>query len=199
MCSYDTPEEAHAVYLKMTEERNKEYITPVDFIEGEIWKEVVGYDGRYWVSNFGRVKNLDHMHTGLESLMALQRNKNGYITVHLRPKLMKVHILVWVAFKGDYDRKTTQLNHIDLDKDNNRLDNLENIFVRENQSHSQQKIHNKTMMGCYLHKSKGKWTAQISIHGKQTYLGDYATQEEAHTRYLQEVERIGETNKYSYK
>jgi len=197
--TYNTPEEAHAVYLKMTEDRNKEYIRPVDFIEGEEWREVAGYDGRYWVSNLGRIKNMNQRHTGLESLMPPHRNKDGYYTIHLRPKNHKLAVLIWVTFNGEYDRKKNQVNHKDLDKSNNRLDNLECIYVRENQCHSQQKIHNKTMMGCYFDNNKRKWIALISEGGKQRYLGAFSTQEEGHDRYLQEVEKIGETNKYSFK
>lgn len=199
--SYDDPEMAHQVYLQMTAERNKTTLISIEPIEGEEWKPIEGYgfNGRYWVSNKGRVKNMDYRHTGQESLMtATKQVSGGYYKVHLRPRLLPVHKLVWMAFKGEIP-ENKEINHKDFDKSHNWFENLEVVFTRENQSHSQQKIHNKTMMGCFARKDKGTWIAQISDHGKQRYLGDFKTQEEAHDRYLQEVSAIGETNKYSYK
>ncbi len=195
---YETPEEAHAVYLALTIDRNKERLTPVDFIEGEIWK-IFPKDNRYSISSFGRIKCNDFRHTGIESLLKLKKEKSGgYYSVHIRPRIYKVHRLVWDIFMGEYDTRKKQVNHIDGDKSNNRLDNLELVYIRENQSHSQQKIHSKTKTGCYFQGHINKWVAQISYNGKQRYLGSFLTQDEAHQRYLQEVASIGETNKYSY-
>lgn len=195
--AYDDPEHAHRVYLELTRERNKTTLIPIIPIDGEEWRDIKGHEGRYLVSNYGRVKNTDYRHTGQESLMTLQVTKWGYCHVHLRPQTGIVHRLVWEAFMGKIP-DIMEINHKDGNKQNNRLDNLEVVYVRENQSHSQQKIKNKTTIGCWQRKNGGSWVAQISINGKQKYLGDFATQEEAHQRYLQEVERIGETNKYSF-
>lgn len=196
--AYDDPEHAHRVYLELTRERNKTTLIPIIPIDGEEWRDIKGHEGRYFVSNFGRVKNADYRHTGQESLMTIQITPFGYCHVHLRPKTGRVHRLVWEAFMGKIP-DNMEVNHKDGNKQNNRIENLEIVYTRENQSHSQQKLKGKTITGCYYRKDINKWVAQITYGGKQYNLGTFKTQEEAHQRYLQEVERIGETNKYSFK
>jgi hypothetical protein len=196
--AYDDAELAHKAYLELTRERNKTTLIPILTIEGEEWRDIKGHEGRYLVSNCGRVKNTDYRHTGQESLMTIQITNFGYCHVHLRPKTGRVHRLVWEAFIGKIPTGM-EINHKDGNKQNNHIDNLEVVYTRENQSHSQQKIYNKTMTGCYPRKNKETWIAQISVNGKQKYLGDFKTQDEAHQRYLDEVCAIGETNKYSFK
>ena len=56
----------------------------------EIWKDAVGWEGIYQVSNFGRVRSLDRVVYGKYSrhckgqLLVLRYDKDGYLTVHLR-------------------------------------------------------------------------------------------------------------------
>ena len=88
-------------------------------MQEEIWKEVKGYEGLYWVSNLGRVKskrkilkpiNGEYLHVGL--------SKNGI------QKTLYVHRLVAEAFiENAYNY--THINHIDENKYNNNIDNLE--------------------------------------------------------------------------
>ena len=196
--SYDDPQQAHDVYLKMSEEKTMRFIIPVTFMEGEEWRQIDGFNNRVMVSNYGRIKCNDYRKSGRESLMAQQITKFGYSLVHLRPRAFAVHTLVWRYFVGNYE-KPYELNHKDLKKQNNRLDNLELVYTRENQSHSQQKIYNKTDIGCYWDKRKEKWIALIWYDKKQHYIGAFENRDTAHWAYLNAVNNLGETNKYSYK
>lgn len=97
----------------------------------EIWKTAV-YDGEpyegFEVSNWGRIKSLNYNHTGKPELMNPVANKYGYLVVHLSKnreyKMCRVHRLVAETFIPNPDN-LPQVNHIDENKENNRVDNLE--------------------------------------------------------------------------
>lgn len=102
----------------------------------EEWKKIV-IDGRetyYSISNFGRVRN-DSRGTFLKG----SEGNTGYQMVHLRYSIDKkcsVHRLVMKAFCPREDCDELQINHIDGNKMNNRLDNLEWSTALENMRHS---------------------------------------------------------------
>ena len=121
---------------------NEEFIKSVS-LEGEIWKDVVGYEGYYVVSNLGRIATLSHtvsftsVYNGVEVkktfntkqyLRKLHRGKYGYMECTLRDskriKLMKVHRIVAEAFIPN-SQSLPSINHKDEDKTNNKVENLE--------------------------------------------------------------------------
>lgn len=94
----------------------------------EIWLPINGYEGLYEVSSFGRVRSLNYSRTGQTRILVSAQKKNGYLQVGLfknrKRKNYKVHRLVAEAFIPNwFDDK--QVNHIDEDKTNNRVENLE--------------------------------------------------------------------------
>jgi hypothetical protein len=117
-------------------------------LEGEIWKDVVGWEGLYQVSDKGRVKSLsriiDYMpnRSRKTSIKVLNTyiDVNGYKSVylysmdHVRTKC-KVHRLVAEVFVLNPDNKP-HINHIDGDKLNNTKENLEFCTPSENHIHA---------------------------------------------------------------
>lgn len=104
----------------------------------EIWKDVVGFEGRYMVSNFGNVKSLRYRGHNEEKIMRTVRHHSGYSIITLGKKPRKnysVHILVAEAFV-DNPCKKPYINHIDGNKSNNRADNLEWVTAKENTQHA---------------------------------------------------------------
>lgn len=104
----------------------------------EVWRDVVGYEGKYQVSNFGRVKSLNYNRTGIEKLLCPKKSAH-YLRVTLRndmgAKDKCIHRLVAQAFIPNPDNKS-EVNHIDGDKRNNHLSNLEWVIHSENARHS---------------------------------------------------------------
>jgi hypothetical protein len=108
----------------------------------EIWKDIKGYNN-YQVSSFGRVKSkarfLSEGKRGRrfqkEKMLVLSKTKTGYVQVSLYNekgmKLKRVHSLVADAFLP-LDQKKETVDHIDNNKKNNRIDNLQWMSFCEN-------------------------------------------------------------------
>lgn len=107
----------------------------------EEWRDVSGYEGFYQVSSFGRLKRLAGSPRCYEDRIVFPGLSNGYRLAMLckdsvnKPHLM--HRLVVAAFKGPIDRKQV-VNHVDGNKQNNRLDNLEVCSQSRNMRHQYQ-------------------------------------------------------------
>ena len=106
----------------------------------EQWKSIAGYEGRYEVSNLGRVRSLNYNHTGRAKILKPADNGEGYLFVVLCKdgicKNMKVHRLVASAFIQNPLNLET-VNHIDEDKTNNDVSNLEWMSRTDNVAYSQ--------------------------------------------------------------
>lgn len=105
----------------------------------EIWKDIDGYDGRYQVSNLGNVRITSYRNTGMKRLMKISLTNCGYCKVELyrdkKGKMQYVHRLVAMAFIPNPHNKP-QVNHIDGNKTNNSVSNLEWASASDNQLHS---------------------------------------------------------------
>ena len=120
----------------------------------EIWKPVVGYEGFYEVSNYGRVRSVDHFaNTGIKHsdrryvkghILKPHTKRRGYLSVDLsmgnNVKTILVHKLVATAFleKRDCDN---QVNHKNCITSDNRVENLEWCTGEENRAHA--KLNNR--------------------------------------------------------
>lgn len=124
----ETPESASQRRYPMTVPQS----TPAPESMQEEWRPVVGYEGLYEVSNFGRVQTL-RRNRPLKATPS-----HGYPTVGLwsnrKRQTRRVHVLVAAAFIGPCP-PGKEVNHIDSNPANSRADNLEYLTHAENMVH----------------------------------------------------------------
>lgn len=106
----------------------------------EEWKPVKGHEGRYEVSNLGRVKSVaGHLGT---VILKPQDNGKGYKTVNITtaPKKAKhvyIHRMVADAFiECNAETNLMEVNHKNGDKSDNRVENLEWVTRKKNVDHA---------------------------------------------------------------
>lgn len=155
----------------------------------EEWKDVPGFEGLYQVSDLGQVKS------GWRSKVILKPRLrgNGYPAVLLFNGLSKkgtsiaVHQLVAMAFL-DHKRNGHKIvvDHIDLDKLNNRLDNLQLLTNRENVTRNPK---NKYAGVSYC-KRENKYVARTNHNKKRIWLGYFNTEIEAHIAYQTKIAEL---------
>lgn len=96
----------------------------------DFWKDIAGFEGLYQVSNVGQIKSLKS-----NKILKPAPDKDGYLLVNLhkdgKQKTFKVHRLVAAAFLPNED-ELPQVDHINNDKTDNRVCNLQWISNVEN-------------------------------------------------------------------
>jgi hypothetical protein len=150
----------------------------------EVWKEVVGYEGIYQVSNLGRIKSLKF---GKEKILKKTIDNRGYYVVNLhinrKQKTFNVHQIVASSFLNHKPNGYEfVVDHINDDKLNNQVSNLQIVTARFNVFKTQGK-YSSQYKGIYLNKRFNKWLAQIYINGKRKHLGYFTNEYDAHIAY----------------
>ena len=116
----------------------------------EEWRPVLGYEGLYEVSSLGRVKSVERTVLGRNrncpqgfyrkapsKVLKAQKKRNGYMQVALcKEGRMRHHLLHRLVIEAFCGPSTMQVNHINLDKTDNRLCNLEYMTASENMRYS---------------------------------------------------------------
>ena len=118
--------------------------------------------------------------------VSFHKTKNGYmsccITLDGRSIKLLQHRLVYYAHNQDWDiwdiSKHNQIDHYNRKRDDNRIENLHVV-------NSQQNHFNQGAKGYYWNKKDKKWQSQIMLDGKQHYIGQFDTEEDAHNSYIE--------------
>lgn len=163
----------------------------------EVWKKVKGFES-YEVSNLGRLISLK----GKEPKVLIGGvNKGGYKCYNIRNEnktyFKTIHRLVAIAFLEN-NNNLDFVNHINKDKKNNKVDNLEWCNSRENNTHMKLSFSKSSKyVGVYFDKSRGKYYSTIKFNGKQNFLGIFTIEEEARDAYNNALIKNNLTNRYA--
>ena len=116
----------------------------------------------------------------------------GYIRVKLGTKRYYAHRIIWEMFNGPI-AEGLQIDHIDKDPMNNRIENLRLATQSQNQANRSKQINRPKVAkdlpkGVSHARSGGKYEARITYQGIGHYLGRYETPEEAHAAYMEAAE-----------
>lgn len=106
-------------------------------MEEEVWRPIKGFEGLYEISSYGRVKSFKGKHP---KILHPDISRKGYLRIDLRKNNEKhrksIHRLVAMTFIENKEVEKNQVNHIDGNKQNNNVDNLEWCTNRENWDHA---------------------------------------------------------------
>ena len=156
---------------------------------GEIFKDIPDYDGLYKISNKGRVLSLwDEK----PKILKQSINANGYKVLNLCYHVQKMHYIhhlvayVFLGYKTNKNNKFV-VDHIDNNKSNNDISNLQIISIRENCSKDKVGI-TSTFTG--VSKVNNRYYVAIKINGKSKYIGSFKNEIEAHKHYEKAVHAI---------
>jgi hypothetical protein len=103
----------------------------INNLEGEFWKVIKNFPD-YLVSNFGRIKSFKKCRGICCKILKQNKNKDGYLKIGLfnnnnKRKTIYIHRLIYETFKEKL-KKDYDIHHVDENKENNFVDNLESKF-----------------------------------------------------------------------
>ena len=149
---------------------------------------------KYTFTDCGKVYSLNKK--GKREIIG-SKDKNGYLKITLvsddkKNLYFRKHRLIAMAFLGE---NNMQVNHIDCDILNNKINNLEYVSAMENQSHRRKKegFH----VGVCWAKKENKWRAYLQQNKKWKHLGFYIEFNDAKNAYLNGLKDLGIINKYA--
>lgn len=110
---------------------------------------------------------------------------HGYVEIGINNSSYRAHRLAWLHFYGEWP--TGQIDHIDGDRSNNAISNLRDVTNQKNSQNrhgvSDGKITSE-YLGVTWNAANNCWMAQIKAGNKNQYIGQYATEYDAHVAYL---------------
>lgn len=133
------------------------------------------FDENYLVNKLGQIYSVKRKRI----LTPYNDNNKGYLHIDLGRVTYKAHRVILQTFKPIVDFKKRQVNHINNDKKDNRLENLEWSDQRDNMN----KRMRSKKYGIYFRKSRNRYIARIKINNKNINIGDFKNKEEAYAAF----------------
>jgi siroheme synthase (precorrin-2 oxidase/ferrochelatase) len=162
----------------------------------EEWRKVKGFEEHYEISNFGFVRS-----NWRKKPAILKPSINGVGYYHIilskdtKQYTIRIHQLVAIAFLNHERESNLVVDHKDNNPLNNRVDNLQLVTRRLNNSKDRK---NKTSQytGVSWNKKDKKWRAGIKTNGKSTNLGSFICELDASNAYQKALNNTEELRKY---
>lgn len=102
----------------------------------EVWKDIEGFKGKYQISNLGRVKSLNYAKSGKEGFIKPIKNKDGYLIVKLYSDKCYTKLVHRLVAENFIDIPKLEVNHLNGNKEDNSINNLEWCTHPENERYS---------------------------------------------------------------
>lgn len=156
-------------------------------LTNEIAEKILAYDklsGRlFWLKRSSELfcseshaRTWNKKHSGKEAFCG--KDNYGYRRGTIFNKEYRAHRVIWLLEKGRWP--DGEIDHIDGDVANNRIENLRDVSHSTNLRNSTLNCKNSTgISGVCWNRNRGKWLAQIRVDGRNIYLGLYDTMDEA--------------------
>lgn len=144
---------------------------------GEEWRPIVGWTGTYEVSSEGRVRRAaPGVHTFVGKIIKPQwQGKYRQVTLCDGPRIrnVRIHFAVVAAFIGSVPNGHA-IDHINGDKDDNRLVNLRIVLAGDNAKNRAINKNSSTgAKGVSFHKRSRKYVARIQVNGNRIHIGEF--------------------------
>ena len=178
-------------------------------MKNEKWAKIPGRERSHIVSNYGVVKSIDRWITNIDGKDLFLQGKelyqskdgNGYPTIGLswdgKVKHFTIHRLVWDVFSVQERKRGLDVDHMDENKENNYIGNLQ--LITHNKNTKKRSEYQKTGIAKILgvHRISGgkekPWRTSIMCNKKRTHLGYFKTIEEAKAEYERADKEYQET------
>lgn len=142
----------------------------------EVWRDIKNFEGKYQVSNLGRVKSLSFKRTGKSRILSAPINSRGYkcVLLYMNGKRFNstVHRLVAETFIS-CNSDGLVVDHIDRNKTNNNLTNLRFITQRQNSRNIDKRKTSSKFHQVSFCKQQKKWLSWTTIKGKRKNIGRF--------------------------
>lgn len=136
-----------------------------------------------------------------ETRVAGYSSERGYRYLSVNNKNRAAHQVIWEFVNGEIPHRM-EIDHIDGDPSNNRIDNLRLVTHGQNmQNQHHPRSNNKTsgVKGVHWDKDRGCWRTHIVIDGRQKYLGRYSSLDDATRVYRDAASRFHTHNPHAEK
>lgn len=167
----------------------------------EIWKDIIGYEGLYQVSNLGRIYSTPRPSTK-GGIRKTNIDTRGYQYVCCKKfgkgKNLLLHRVIAIHFIPNPENKP-QVNHINGNKLDNTIENLEWSTAQENIHHFVSTRKNRSSKYIGVRSSKGKWEVFCTVNKARKHIGYFLTEEEAHEAHINFLKENNIVNKYALK
>lgn len=138
----------------------------------------------------GILERIDYRYlSGKWKPVKLRANSLGYCQVKFNGRMVYYHTIVWCLSTGKDIPQGLEIDHINGNKIDNRIENLRLVTRRRN-SQNRKEHRDGKLVGCYYHKRDRMYMASISISGKDIHIGYFTTEKEAHKAYKIACEHI---------
>jgi hypothetical protein len=151
-----------------------------------MWKDIPNYENKYQINTFGQV-----LSKKTNKILKQSIDSTGYYAVGLtdkKTKIFRVHKLMAITFLNHTPNKHyLVIDHIDNNKLNNKIENIQLVTQRKNISKDRIK---EAPLGSSFY--KGKYHVRFYYNGKNEYLGSFINKIDAHLAYQSKLKEYAE-------